>query len=78
MPQLGLPSPRRTVNKGLALCRRLGLTDDQAIHMIDAACQAALDRIEAELNGYPNWIKDVQVEARLRYRHFGPGRPARG
>lgn len=75
MPQLNLPSPRRTVTKGIRVCARMNLDEDMALHLIDAACQAALDQCVDQLEGYPNWLRDVQMEARCRHQPRRPGNP---
>lgn len=72
MPQLNLPSPRRTVTRAIRVCRRMNLNEDQALHLIDTACQAAIDHCVGQIEGYPNWLRDVQLEARCRHQHRRP------
>lgn len=72
MPQLGLPSPRRTVTKGVSLARRLGLDEDQALHLIVAACQAAIGHARELGESHPWWLMEVQAEAACRHALHRP------
>jgi hypothetical protein len=67
MRRLGLPSAKRTVARGVTVCRRKGYTEDQALHLIEAAAQAAwalaLDLGAADVT----WLAAVHDEAMARH-----------
>lgn len=75
MPRLNLPSPRRTVNKGVTVCLGMGYTEDQALHLIMAACsgamELALDLGEVDLA----WLAAVYTEAGCRHARLTVRRP---
>lgn len=71
MPHLNLPAPSRTVTKGVAVCRRMGYTEDQALHLIMAAAAGALASAEVLGEVDPAWLVAVHTEADRRHSLLG-------
>lgn len=61
-----MPSVNRTVNKSVALCRHLGMTELQALSTVATIAKAAAARIDRETGFDADWITQICGEAVLR------------
>lgn len=68
MPRLNLPSPRRTVRRGVGVCRRMGYTDEQALRLIMSVCVAAYDATAFPGEFDLSWLAGVHEEAQCQLR----------
>lgn len=66
MARLNLPSPARTVRKGVQVCRRMGLDGEQGYEMIMAVCYAAVRKIDGPGDIDVTWLAGVHEEARCQ------------
>lgn len=64
MARLSLPSPRRTVRRGVRLCQRMGYTEREALVLIDRVAQNAAYQINLLGEYDTEWVNDIHREAR--------------
>lgn len=66
MVRLNLPSPARTVRKGIKVCLYMGLDGEQACETIMAVCSAAAARASVPGSIDMTWLAGVHEEARCQ------------
>lgn len=63
MARLNLPSPRRTVRRGVAVCRRLGYGQADALRVVASVARSAGAVVTTTGGCDTTWIKAVHDEA---------------
>lgn len=73
MARTNLPSPRRTVRRGVRICQRLDYTEDEALLVIARVAQSAANTILGMGEYDTTWIMDVHDEAIRQLRKLPRG-----
>lgn len=63
MARVNLPSPRRTVRRGVRICQRLDYTEDEALVVIAKVAQSAADTIISLGEYDTTWVMSIHEEA---------------
>lgn len=58
-----MPSPSRTVRKSVAVCRRMGMTRDDALSVVIVCCNTVITRSQGIRGANSTWAAEVRDEA---------------
>lgn len=75
MPRLNLPTAKRTVQRGVGVCLRMGYTEAQALATIQAVCAAVAAGMPSGGDYDIRWLAEVQEVARCRLNRLQPPTP---
>lgn len=68
-----MPSPARAVRSSVAICRRMGMTREQALITVIDCCGSVLSHQDPGQARFNYWVAEIRQEA--AYLLFGPKPP---